>query len=303
MTVALDVLLPHHRDPEGLARSLASVAAQTWAGPVRAVVLDDGSPPADLARVEALAERVRAEGRLGLLLLRNPVNEGRPRSRNRLLDAAEAPRLAWLDAGDEWYPDKIARQSARLEELLAQGRDPARTWITCGYDMAQGARVQACRQEVGGDQHRALLLGRSLRAYLWTILAPREAFRLAGRFDERLTRLQDLDLFLSFVRAGGRIEAPEDHRPLCRYAKSHRGRSAEEIRACQRIVLARHAADAADLLPELDYRADRLAARVARANGRRLAAARYLAGAALRHPRLASRAALARLGLRPEPAP
>ena len=52
------------------------------------------------------------------------------------------------------------------------------------------------------------MLGRRLRAYLWTLLGTARAFKAAGRFDERLPRLQDLDYFLRFIAAGGTLVVP-----------------------------------------------------------------------------------------------
>lgn len=293
---ALDVLIPHYEDGPGLRASLASVAAQTWTGALRVVVLDDGSSPAALAEAEAACEAFRAAGGRDLVLLRHDGNRGRPAARNGLLAAVAAPHVAWLDAGDVWRPKKLGLQFERLARLREGGADPSRLWITCPYEIAEGGRIRTHWQEVGGDQFRDLLRGEGLRAYLWTLLGTAESFRLAGRFDEGLPRLQDLDFFLAFLRAGGRLETVPGAEPLCRYEKSGLGRQAREVRACYGRILDRHAAALRDypeaFAAELAARADWLAARFARANGQHGAAALYLARGALRAPRKALRAAL-----------
>lgn len=288
----LDVLIPHYRDARGLAAALASIAAQDWlARPgnrLRVVVVDDGSPRADQAAASAACDAFAASSGQAVLLDVLPENRGRPAARNRLLDLARAPYLAWLDAGDIWYPDKLSAQFARLAALEAEGQDMARLWVSCAYDWDQGGARRPVRQVVAGDQIRALLAGTELRAYLWTLLGRAEAFRLAGRFDPRLARLQDLDYWLTFLRAGGRIELPETAEPLCCYFKSDIGRDAAQVASSYRLILAR-AAPVIALYPRrfrsgLAHKGWMLPARFALANGQRGAAMGYLARAALASP-------------------
>ncbi len=284
MSATLEVLIPHYRDPAGLAASLASVAAQDWGGQITALVVDDGSPAADWAAVQAVC----ADAGVAVRLIRQPENLGRPRTRNRLLAETRAPWLAWLDAGDVWYPDRLSVQFAHLAALIRAGEDPHRIWITCAYDWDQAGARRTIRQQPGGDPIRELLSGERLRAYLWTLLGSAQAFRSAGLFDDRLPRLQDLDYFLAFVRGGGRIVAPDDTRALCCYFKSDSGRDARQVRASHHLILdklapltARHGAG---FQAGLRFRAEMLAARYAGANGLRGMQAACLARAAAAAP-------------------
>jgi glycosyltransferase involved in cell wall biosynthesis len=292
----LDVLIPHFRDPGGLAASLASVAAQDWLGRVpagqgprlRVVVVDDGSPPEDLAAARAACDAFRATSGQALHLEALPQNLGRPGARNRLLDLARAPYLAWLDAGDIWYPPRLSVQFAHLAALEAQGHDPRNLWVSCAYDWDQHGRRMSRRQDTSGDQFRALLIGEGLRAYLWTLLARADAVRIAGRFDPRLSRLQDLDHFLTFLRAGGRITVPADPAPLCCYFKSDIGRDAAQVAACYQLILAK-SAPLIRFYPRhvrraLAHKSWMLPARFARSNGDARAAAGYIARAVLASP-------------------
>jgi hypothetical protein len=129
----------------------------------------------------------------------------------------DASHIAWLDAGDVWYPDKLKLQFEHLARLAYHGLDIDTIWITCSYDWEQNGQARHLRQQVNGDQLSELLSGAQLRAYLWTLLGTANAFRIAGYFDERLLRLQDLDYFVTFLRAGGRIETPLENKALCRY--------------------------------------------------------------------------------------
>jgi glycosyltransferase involved in cell wall biosynthesis len=290
VTLILDVLIPHYCNPDGLRNSLDSIAGQTWRGRLRAVVVDDGSPADQFARVEAICAAFRESSGFDCLLLRNPSNLGRPRTRNVLLDAVEARYVAWLDAEDIWYPDKLRLQFEHLMRLDLQGRDIDAVWVTCTYDWAEaGKRMRAVQQRVSEDQLRDLLIGSKLRSYLWTLLGTAESFRMAGRFDERLPRLQDTDYFVNFVRAGGVLDVPPTSEPLCRYYKSDVGRSASDVRDAFRLILAKNAPALrrypASFSSELHYKANMLGRRFALSNGRYDLGALYLAQAMLLNPR------------------
>ena len=233
MPRTLDVLVPHYNDAAGLQLSLASIVQQTWAGEMRVVVADDGSSPQSIGELE----KVIAASGLNVHLIKHDRNLGRPAARNTLLGAIESQYVAWLDSGDEWYPDKLEVQFAVLDRLK-QTPGTGFHWVTCDYDWRwEGTEPKSVRQQVDErDQLRALLVGRNLRAYLWTLLGEAETFRKVGTFDEQLPRLQDLDYFIRFALKGGvlvrppRNGAPE--RPLCVYHKSDIGRNALEIRRC-----------------------------------------------------------------------
>ncbi|WFU50230.1 glycosyltransferase family 2 protein [Sinorhizobium terangae] len=232
----LDILIPHFNDPEALALSLRSVRRQTWQGDLRVVVADDGSRPDIKKAVSAMAEH--SEIKIDVLF--NPVNRGRPYTRNVLLDAIDSDYVAWLDAGDEWYPKKLAEQFDRVE-LVESSHMGTPFWVTCNYDWAWvGRRKKKIVQKTDQDQAKALLIGSSLRAYLWTLLGPAQSFKDVGWFDERLPRLQDLDYFIRFVLHGGSIKNVREDGTFCVYHKSDVGRDAEEIRACNTYIFDKH---------------------------------------------------------------
>jgi len=229
----LDILIPHYNDPDGLDLSLRSIAAQTWNGETRLVIADDGSAAEKLTAARVIADSLDRP----VTFLENGRNRGRPYTRNVLLDAMDSPYAAWLDAGDEWYADKLAVQFAALS--TAERANPSGAlWMSCHYHWKwtdnQGQRKKL--QRTDQDQLRALLIGTDLRAYLWTLLARADDYRSVGWFDERLPRLQDLDFFLRFVLKGGRIEVPDHNDALCVYHKSDLGRSADQIRQCNAYI-------------------------------------------------------------------
>lgn len=229
---SIDVLIPHYNSPAELDVSLQSLAQQVGAFQLRVVVVDDGSNAPQRKAARALTDATE----LSTLFFENSSNRGRPYTRNRLLDAVDSEFVTWLDAGDIWYPQKTAEQLDRYTISAMNGAQP---WVTCDYHWHQAGRApRLLIQDLDNDPLKALLLGDTLRAYLWTALMPTSTLRKLGPFDERLPRLQDLDYFVRFVASGGTLVKPGH--ALCAYYKSDVGRNAREIYRCQRYLLDKH---------------------------------------------------------------
>lgn len=283
----VDVLIPHLNDLAGLKRSLDSVSAQTYSGTLRIVLCDDGSPAEVVDQLDALL----ADTGLPHELIVNGGNKGRPRTRNILLDAVRSPYVAWLDAGDVWYPNKLEVQMDRLYALKAEGQDTSRIWITCNYDWKwEESRPRTVVQRTDDDQLKSLFIGSTLRAYLWTLFGEAKAFRKAGRFDENLPRLQDLDYFINFVRKGGVIHDAGKSDALCCYYKSDIGRNAREVLACMQRIhdknLSALSAYGSRFFKTRQYSTYMHAARFAHSNRQRLDQAILMARAAVTRPRM-----------------
>lgn len=279
----LSVLMPHYNDPEGVELSLRSVASQTFAGTREIIIYDDGSSP---EHVEAL-HRVTAEALDPVRVILGAANRGRPYARNVLLDAATGAYSAWLDAGDEWYPEKTALQLDAVYRARHKQFDRP-VWVTCNYDWQwEGGKPRRRKQAVDGDQLTNLVVG-SLAAYLWTTFAPTEHYRMVGYFDLDLPRLQDLDFFLRFVEKGGMFMLPGTHDPLCVYHKSDVGRDGEQVLRCFEYIFQKHAPVMAR--HSRRFRRNRElhmymhAARFTQNNGDRLKTAAFLARGAAANP-------------------
>ena len=170
-----------------LAEAIDSALSQTL-DPVEVVVVDDGSTddtPTVLARYDA---RIR--------VLRQP-NRGLAAARNAGLAATRGTYVAFLDADDVLAPAKLAEQVALLE------RAPTVGWTYCDVlieTVATGARVMA--SERFGYRSRALdgwLFPELIHGNFIPAIAPlvrRAALDVVGGFDERLTALEDWDLWL-----------------------------------------------------------------------------------------------------------
>ena len=136
---AISVVIPYFNRAATLPRAIHSVRIQTGCDP-EIIVVDDCSPEPPPDR---LGDAVR--------IVRLAANRGPGHARNRGVEAAAHPVVAFLDADDEWLPDKLSRQlellrpgtcvaggvlkrddrSGRVTKLLAPPGDPG-AWIVRG---------------------------------------------------------------------------------------------------------------------------------------------------------------------------
>jgi len=130
-----------------LARAIASVRGQSYPN-IEIIAVDDGSRDGTLALLrqqEALGVRVITQ-----------ANGGAPVARNTGIAASRGEFLAFLDADDEWHPDKLAQQL----KILAD--HPGMVLIGCWVEVVglDGSRkkVNASREPpVGAEAWRTML--------------------------------------------------------------------------------------------------------------------------------------------------
>jgi glycosyltransferase involved in cell wall biosynthesis len=141
------VVIPAFRASGTLARALASVAAQTSL-PEEVLVIDDGNPPDEAARLCAVAAGFPD---LAVQLVRLERNVGAGGARNAGWARARAPLLALLDADDSWHPQKLALQSALMlrSPAIALSAHPVRV-LAEGESLPQAPRGTGQTRDLAG---------------------------------------------------------------------------------------------------------------------------------------------------------
>lgn len=186
----VSVIIAAYNAEASLPRALASVAAQTLP-PTEVVVVDDGSADGTFAAAEACRESLRP---CELVLVRQE-NKGAGAARNRALALATAKYVAFLDADDEWLPEKLSRSLAVL-------REGAFDLVAHDYlTDVDGAEVHVdCHQHFmnATDPYAELYV----RGYIPSIsvVARRDDVLRAGGFDESLRNAQDFELWLALLQ-------------------------------------------------------------------------------------------------------
>jgi len=205
-------------------RSISSVQAQTWGGPLEILVVDDGSTD----RTPTILEALRAADPQ-IKIIRHNKNLGRPAARNTILNNASGEFLAWLDADDEWHREKLEYQ---MEAFAAQREVFGNDVITmCPFEWRWSGRQKGrlVNPRITDDNLRDFLSG-DLGAYLWSMLGPTETFTRTGSFDEKLPRLQDLDFMIRFAERGGKVITTRKNIPLCIYHKTDDSKSGRAVK-------------------------------------------------------------------------
>src|SRR4029453_4981608 len=159
-TPAVSVVVPTRDRPELLRRGGAATLSQTYPGPVECLVVFDQSDP-DLPWPELPAGR-------RLVLVRNQRTPGLAGARNSGILAATGELVAFCDDHDEWLPEKLARQVARL--LATPGSAVSTTGILVRYQDRTTTRLAPTILVT----HRQLLRSRLTELHPSTVLARRD---------------------------------------------------------------------------------------------------------------------------------
>jgi glycosyltransferase involved in cell wall biosynthesis len=185
----VSVIVPAYNAEATIVRALASIAAQTLP-PCEVIVVDDGSADATTHAAKTMQDKMG----VARLIVIAQKNMGAGAARNRAIAEATQPYLAFLDADDEWLPQKLERSMQVMQEgdFLLVAHDY--------LDTVDGKDVHIdCRRrfEAGRDPYVTLYL----KGYIPSIsvVTKREAVIAAGGFDETLRNAQDFDLWLKLL--------------------------------------------------------------------------------------------------------
>ena len=158
------------------------------------IVVDDGSTDGSGAVVEAIDDpRLRH--------IRLPANAGGNAARNRGVEAATAPLIAFLDSDDLYLPHKLGftvRAFAERPEM-----DVLLDSFVKRYPERDRPDIEL-RNPMLEDNEAILeaLFNRRMWKATPGIAARRETVIAAGKFDEGLRRRQDFDFILRLAKAG-----------------------------------------------------------------------------------------------------
>lgn len=182
----ISVVIPAYNAAATLRRCLESVFAQ--GGEPEVIVVDDGS------RDDTY--RLLTEEYGGRVTSIRQANAGPAAARNCGIRAARGRYIAFLDADDEWLPDKLSRQFHYLENNPGCGM--------CFTDMShwEGGREvhrsylkeRGYRYAAGGRIYDNLL--RECFVFTPTVMVRREVLDQVGLFEEKLRIAEDYDLWL-----------------------------------------------------------------------------------------------------------
>lgn len=192
----VSVVVPVRDRAALVGRAIRSVLAQTWPH-LEVLAVDDGSTDDTGARLRAIADP-----RLRVVARARPAGPGV--ARNLGIEAARGEWVAFLDSDDEWLPDRLEADQARLG--APDGHDA--TVVYCqaawrGPESDRGWIVPALVRE--GDLLDPLLDGWKLPPSQFSVR--RRALLETGGFAADIPAGQDRDLLLRLAAGGARFVA------------------------------------------------------------------------------------------------
>ncbi len=195
----ISVIIPTYNSARYLPEAIESVLAQSYRD-FEIIVIDDGSTDNTKDVVRPYRDRI---------IYLHGDNAGPSAARNRGIRASSGPYVAFLDADDLWYPDKLKRQL----EVFSANRDydlvhtdasytrslsspPERTWFSLKKKVSSGS--------VFSDLLNECFI------ILSSVVVKRECLERVGLFDQKIGRWEGYDLWLriAFERQIGLIETP-----------------------------------------------------------------------------------------------
>jgi len=186
----VSVIIPAYNAEHCIRRAIDSILAQSYED-FEVVVVDDGSTDGTAEVVKQYGEKVKYIYQ---------ENAGVSVARNTGVAAAKGQWVAFLDADDEWLPDKLKRQM----ELLA--RNSLLRWCATNFAQTDGTRSSP---RIGVESLKEALSGRDYienffveagkgRCHIGapTVVAQKRLFEQFGGFEAGRVNVEDLDMWL-----------------------------------------------------------------------------------------------------------
>ncbi len=240
LEVDISVIIPAYQAERSIERAIRSAAHQTYQ-PCEIIVCDDGSHDKTLDVIKALEDAVNGVPIKVLM----QSNKGAGAARNHAIRKAASRWIAFLDADDEWLPEKLEHSVAEIQKsdliLVAHSftqiaPDGDETLIDCKRRFSES-----------DDPLRALYRYGFIATS--TVVVRKSAVTDCGGFDETLAAAQDFDLWLKVLSQKGARFAVFAA-PLMRYTVSDGGITSHTMRRldCTLRVAKDHQKSYADLV-------------------------------------------------------
>jgi len=179
----ISVIIPAFNAEKTIAETIASVQNQTFSD-FEILVINDGSTDNTLEVIQTIKDP-----RLHAL---SYENGGLPVARNRGISHSRGDFIAFLDADDLWFPDKLELQLAALQAQPEAGL--AYSWTYYKFESEEDSYADTSNS-FEGNVYANLLLKNFLQSGS-NPLVRREVIDSIGYFDPQLKSCEDWDFYL-----------------------------------------------------------------------------------------------------------
>jgi len=178
----VSVVIPTYNAARYVEAAVDSVLGQTFRD-VEVLVVDDGSTDETEPVLAGYGNAIR--------YLRQE-NGGVSAARNRGIQESKGRYVAFLDADDMWFPEKLARQIAALESSR-QHRACSSAHLVCTESLTPLAVQRSVRSDSTLED---LLLRGNVVGTPSSVLCDRSLFSISGSFDLSLSQCADWDMWV-----------------------------------------------------------------------------------------------------------
>lgn len=179
-TVRVSVIIPGFNAARFIAPAIQSVLQQSHP-PLEIVVVDDGSTDDTERVVRGLSNSIP-------IVYHRQKNQGLSVARNVAVFLAQGDWIAFLDADDTWYPDKLATQVRWIKE------HPAVVFFWSAIDFIdESGRLRPSLN--WRDSLAPLIFNHPTIPPVSTVIMRKDVFASSGGFNPLLRCSQDRDLF------------------------------------------------------------------------------------------------------------
>jgi glycosyltransferase involved in cell wall biosynthesis len=200
MSTRVSVVIPAYNCARYIEAAVQSALAQTHQN-LEVVAIDDGSKDETLRVLESVAD-----ARLRVI---SQPNAGVSVARNNGVAQSSGDYLAFLDADDEWLPQKLEKQLTAMQSENAQ-------WSYTSLQLINdaGDELEIQHSPRVGDLLEDLMLRGNVVSTPSSVVVERKLWNQSGGFDPDLSHSADWDLWIRLARLSPATYVRE---PLVRY--------------------------------------------------------------------------------------
>lgn len=190
----VSVIIPTYKRPETLARAVNSALSQTYSN-VEVIVVDDNNPDSEY-RISTEQIMLQYSNNERVKYIKHEKNKNGSAARNTGFRASSGDYLTFLDDDDEYLPEKIEAQVAKLESLDL-------TWgcCYCNYVVKKHGKVKfRSIEKKEGDIYFDELCRNFFHGGGTGPMVRRSVYEAVGGFDESFKRNQDIEFMLKISK-------------------------------------------------------------------------------------------------------
>lgn len=191
MNPAVSVIMPAYNASRYLPESIESVLAQTF-DDFELLIIDDGSTD---NTAEIAHHYCQQDKRVKLF---SQPNQGVSFTRNKGTDLTNSKLIAFIDADDKWFSDKLACHINHFNVNADLGISFARVEFLTP-DGKHTGQISSSRLSQLQPQH---FLYENPTITVSNLVVRREIFQEIGNFDQKMNYAEDLDFLLRVVCSG-----------------------------------------------------------------------------------------------------